>query len=117
MTETLRQKQSRFALSVALLIQKADELGYDVTLGEAWRTPEQAKWNADRGIGTTTSLHIERLAIDLNLFKNGRFLTSTEDHRPLGEWWEKLGPDYRWGGRFSRPDGNHYSVSPDGKRA
>lgn len=116
MTETLRQKQSRFALGVALLIQHADSLGYEVTLGEAWRTPEQAKWNAAQGIGTVSSLHIERLAMDINLFKDGEFLQSTDDHRPLGEWWESLGPDYRWGGRFKRPDGNHYAISPDGKR-
>jgi hypothetical protein len=117
MTETLRQKQSRFALGVALLIQHADNLGYAVTLGEAWRTPEQAKWNAAQGIGTVSSLHIERLAIDLNLFKDGAFLQSTEDHRALGEWWESLGSDYRWGGRFKKPDGNHYSITPDGRRA
>lgn len=92
-------------------------MGYSVTLGECWRTPEQAKWNAAQGIGTVSSLHIERLAIDLNLFKDGVFLQSTEDHRPLGEWWESLGKDHRWGGRFSRPDGNHYAISPDGKRA
>lgn len=117
MTETLRQKQSRFALGVALLIQHADSLGYQVTLGEAWRTPEQAKWNAANGIGTVSSLHIERLAIDLNLYKDGNWLQTSNDHKPLGEWWESLGPDYRWGGRFSRPDGNHYSITPDGKRA
>lgn len=115
MTETIRQKQSRFALGVALLIQKADEMGFSVTLGEAWRTPEQARFNASKGIGTVTSLHIERLAIDINLFKDGAFLQGTEDHRTLGEWWESLGPDYKWGGRFK--DGNHYSISPDGKRA
>jgi hypothetical protein len=117
MTETLRQKQSRFAMSVALLIQRADALGLDVTFGEAWRTPEQAKLNAANGTGTFTSLHIERLAIDINLFRDGVWLKGTEDHRPLGEWWEKLGQDYRWGGRFTRPDGNHYAISPDGKRA
>jgi len=117
MTETLRQKQSRFALGVALLIQKADELGYAVTFGEAWRTPEQAKWNASQGIGTATSLHIDRLAVDLNLYKNGEWLSKSEDHKILGEWWESLGADYRWGGRFKRPDGNHYSITPDNKRA
>lgn len=117
MIETLRQKQSRFALGVALLIQKADDLGYEVSLGEAWRTPEQAKWNASQGIGTVTSLHIERLAVDLNLYRDGEWLSKSEDHRPLGEWWESLGPDYRWGGRFKKPDGNHYSITPDGKRA
>lgn len=117
MTESLRQKQSRFALGLALLIQKADEWGYAVTLGEAWRTPEQARLNAAKGTGTLTSLHIERLAIDLNLYRDGVWLQSSEDHKPLGEWWEKLGPDHRWGGRFARPDGNHYSITPDGRRA
>jgi hypothetical protein len=116
MTESLRQKQSRFALAVALLIQEADKRGYAVTLGDAYRTPGQAVANALSGSGISNSLHCERLAIDLNLFKDGRFLAGTEDHRPLGEWWESLSPDHRWGGRFSRPDGNHYSLSIDGKR-
>lgn len=117
MIETLRQKQSRFALGVALLIQKADEMGYAVTLGEAWRTPEQAKWNAAQGIGTATSLHIERLAIDINLFKDGRFITDGEGHSELGRWWKSLHPDHRHGGDFSKKDWNHYSLTADGKRA
>jgi hypothetical protein len=46
-----------------------------------------------------------RLAIDLNLFdSDGTYLTDTEDHRRLGEWWEAQGGI--WGGRFN--DGNHY---------
>lgn len=117
MTETLRQKQSRFALAVARLIQEADARGYAVTFGEAWRTPQQAAWNASQGIGTTTSLHIERLAIDLNLFKDGRYITDDEGHRELGPWWEDLHQDHRWGGRFQKKDPNHYSLSPDGRRA
>lgn len=117
MTESLRQKQSRFALGVARLIQKADELGYEVTFGEAWRTPQQAAWNASQGIGTATSLHIDRLAIDLNLFKGDRFITDGEGHTELGRWWKSLGPDYRHGGDFAKKDFNHYSLSPDLKRA
>jgi hypothetical protein len=115
MIETLRQKQSRFALGVARLIQEASRRGYEVTLGEAWRTKEQAALNAKAGTGTANSLHCDRLAIDINLFRDGEFLSSTEHHRELGEWWESLGADYRWGGRFR--DGNHYSISIDGKRA
>jgi hypothetical protein len=113
MTETLRQKQSRFVRCVALLIQYAGQQGYEFTFGEAWRTPEQAKWNAERGKGTATSLHIDRLAIDFNLFRNGKWLTKTEDHKPLGEYWESLAPDCRWGGRFG--DGNHYSIAHNGR--
>lgn len=112
---TLREKQSLFVRLVAQLIQKATELGYDLTFGEAYRTPEQAILNAKAGKGIKNSVHTERLAVDLNLFKEGHFLAHTEDHRKLGEYWESLHPDCRWGGRFN--DGNHYSLTPDGKRA
>jgi hypothetical protein len=50
------------------------------------------------------------LAIDLNLFKDGNFLSATEDHKELGEWWEEQHELCRWGGRFSNADGNHYSL-------
>ena len=49
-------------------------------------------------------MHRSRLAIDLNLFRDGKYLTSSEDHRVLGEWWESVGG--MWGGS---EDGNHYS--------
>lgn len=107
-TESLRQKQSRFAVMVAKLILQAEVMGYEVTLGEAYRTPEQSIINANQGKGISNSLHTLRLAIDLNLFKDDRWLTKTEEHRPLGEWWESIGGT--WGGRFKLPDGNHYSL-------
>lgn len=115
MTDSLGAKQRRFTYLVSLLIQEAYAQGYELTFGETFRTPEQAKLNAAKGTGIGNSLHTHRLAIDLNLFKNGVFLMSTEDHRPLGEWWEKLDKECRWGGRFSRPDGNHYSLAFEGR--
>lgn len=110
--------QEEFAQSVARLIQKASQLGYGVTFGETYRTPEQAAWNAAKGSGISNSLHTERLAIDLNLFKDGVYITDDHGHRELGTWWKSIGPMYRWGGDFSnRKDFNHYSISPDGVRA
>lgn len=109
--------QEEFAQQVANLIKKAAELGYGVTFGEAYRTPEQAALNAQKGSGISNSLHTERLAIDLNLFKDGRYITDGEGHRDLGAWWKTLGPNYRFGGDFRRADWNHYSLSPDGIRA
>jgi hypothetical protein len=91
---TLREKQSRFVLMTADLIRFADSAGYELTFGDAW-----AKTGHMDG-----SKHYDRLAIDLNLFLYGRFLTDTNDHYPLGEYWESLGG--RWGGRWN--DGNHY---------
>jgi hypothetical protein len=112
--QTLRQKQNLFAGMVARLLLKAQEMGYEVTLGEAYRTPEQAALNAKVGIGIRNSLHSLRLAIDVNLFLNGAWLIGTHDHRPLGEWWESIGGS--WGGNFSRPDGNHYSLEFEGRK-
>jgi hypothetical protein len=110
--------QQEFAQAAARLIQRAAELGFDVTFGEAWRTPEQAQYNADRHIGVAHSLHMERLAIDLNLFKDGIYLSDdkTGAYSQLGEWWEAQGIDYRWGGRFKLVDLDHFSISPDGVR-
>jgi len=110
---TLRQKQSLFARCVALLIQEAERQGYEVTLGEAYRSPEEAARLAKAGKGIVNSLHGQRLAIDLNLFKDGKYLSSTKAHEPLGNWWEYLHPLCRWGGRFN--DGNHYSFEHGGR--
>ena len=99
---SLRVKQSLFALMVSLLIQRAYELGYEITFGYAFRGES----------GPAGGLHHVRLAIDLNLFKDGVYLTATEDHRELGLYWESLGGS--WGGRFE--DGNHYSLAWGGRK-
>jgi len=99
---TLRQKQSIFAFLVARLIIFAKENGYEITLGHALRDP-------DSTIGIKDSLKKKKLAIDLNLFKDGKYLTKTESHKLLGEWWERQHLHCRWGGRWE--DGNHYEFT------
>ena len=106
---TLRQTQSLFAGLVARLILQAEEMGYEITFGHAERSIIEA-----RRLGFEQSLHTKRLAIDLNLFRDGRYLSSTESHRPLGEWWERQHELCSWGGRFG--DGNHYSLRWRGRR-
>lgn len=105
---TLGERQRDFPLMLAALITWAYDRGFEITLGEAYRTPEQAALNAAKGSGIANSLHTQRLAIDLNLFIDGVYQTSTEAYRPLGEKWESMGG--AWGGRFSKPDGNHFSL-------
>lgn len=103
---TLRQQQSRFARKVADLIIQAEAMGFEVTLGDAYRDPRvHGAFGEKKAYGSAKSFHKQRLAIDLNLFKDGKFLQGTDAHRPLGEWWESQGGT--WGGRFN--DGNHYS--------
>lgn len=112
---TLREQQSLFVMLVGGLIEHAYSAGYELTFGEAWRTPEQARLNAQRGSGIVNSLHCERLAIDLNLFRDGKLLTSVEDYRPLGEYWKSLHSLARWGGDFTtRPDADHFSLTYGG---
>jgi hypothetical protein len=110
---TLREKQSLFVLLVARLIQHATDEGYELTFGEAYRSPEEAARLAATGAGIANSLHTSRLAIDMNLFVDGVYRTTTEAHRPLGEWWERQHELCRWGGRFN--DANHYSLAHAGR--
>jgi hypothetical protein len=95
---TVGEAQREFTFMVGLLIQRAYDTGYELTFGDAF-----AKDGHIDG-----SLHYSRLAVDFNLFKDGVYLTETEDHKPLGQFWEQIGGS--WGGRFSNPDGNHYSL-------
>ena len=107
---TLREKQSLFARNIAKLIQFAYAEGYEVTFAEAYRPPELAALYAEQGRGIANSLHTKRLAVDLNLFLEGKYLSSSESHRVLGAYWKTLHPDNRWGGDFRKPDGCHYSM-------
>ncbi len=105
---TLGQKQRLFTRLVGKLIARAYRQGYELSFGDAQRTVAEAT-----RLGFPGSLHTKRLAIDLNLFRSGRYLRSTESHRPLGEWWEQQHERCRWGGRFG--DGNHYSLGHNRK--
>lgn len=111
---TLGEKQRKFTLLVAQLIIRAYEQGYELTFSEAYRTPEQAALNAQKGSGIRNSLHTKRLAVDLNLFKDGVYKTLSQDYKPLGDYWKTLDPLCRWGGDFSKPDGNHFSMEHEG---
>ena len=111
----LLQRQFKFSKLVGLLLVKAYTLGYTITVGEMFRTPEQAALNAKAGIGIKNSLHTKRLAVDLNVFKDGVYLDQGSKFKNLGDYWKTLDPDCTWGGDFtSLPDGNHFSLSFNG---
>lgn len=106
---TLRQKQSLFSFLLARLVIFAYENGYELTEGESYRPPEMAEIYAKRGTGIKDSLHTIKLAKDYNLFRDDKYLPSTESHKLLGEWWERQHTNCRWGGRWD--DGNHYEFT------
>ena len=100
---SLNQLQFKFVHDIALLILYAERMGYKLTFSEAYAYKSDKRH-------IKNSNHYRRLAIDLNLFKDGKYLKKTEDHRILGEFWESLGN--AWGGRID--DGNHYSIEYKG---
>jgi len=93
---TLLEKQFQFVRDIVLLISFMHALDYEVTFGDAARIDGKGH--------KKNSKHYQRLAIDLNLFKDGKYLIETKDHRPFGEYWTSIG--HTWGGDWN--DGNHY---------
>ena len=111
----LIEKQFLLLRLLPKLLDFAHAKGYDVTLGDGYRDPRVfGDVGEKQGYGAAYSNHKSRLAIDLNLFKNGDYLTTTEDHKETGEYWESLHPFTCWGGRFD--DGNHYSIEHEGRK-
>ena len=97
---TLRQKQSKFMSMLGALLHYADQVGYEVTGGDLWAIKGQGRKHS------SNSRHYKRLAIDLNLFIDGKYQQSSRAHRPLGIFWESIGGT--WGGL---KDGNHYELN------
>lgn len=139
MTEHL-EKRLRFTVLIAKLILWASQNGYQLAFGEAKRSDEQAEINAmgtagrrslvafiermfpllaskianNTGNGIRNSLHELGLAVDFDLYIDGKWQSRTEDHKAIGEYWESLDPECCWGGRFG--DGNHYSLTFGGRK-
>ena len=127
----LGQKQELFSRLLPLLIDHANDLGFEVRLKELLRGEVQAEWNANHcavcganvsmhgpqhdftAIGIANSLHCQGLAIDLVLFRDGRPLWASERYQKLGEFWESQNPLCAWGGRFN--DGGHFSIRHGGR--
>ena len=110
MKTSLGSEQRAFTLHVAYLIQHIYAAGYACTFGDAYRDPRShGAMGLNLSYGRSQSAHKQRLAIDLNLFKDGEYLSTTEAHRQFGEYWKALHKRNRWGGDFNSPDGNHYA--------
>lgn len=105
----LLDKRIKFTRFKAMLICKMIEQGYQPCTGK-----DGLKHMKD-------SLHYDGLAVDIDLYKDGKYLSQSEDHRVFGEYWESLDPDCFWGGDGLKKDGlkndgNHYSVTYQGKK-
>ena len=109
----LRINQGIFSKHVGLLLTFIYTSGYSCSLGEVYRTPQQAALNAKEHKGIFHSQHCLRLAIDIDLFSPlGLYLIDSKDYEFLGRYWKSLDAANRWGGDFghgcAKADGNHF---------
>ena len=113
---SLSTLRCQFSADLAKLIQYANSLpDTKVAVNEVVRTQLQASANAASGAGIVNSLHLQGLAADLLIYVGGVYKPDLESSRVLGDYWKTLGPDHYWGGDFTtRPDADHFSISPDG---
>lgn len=107
---SLVSEQAAFLLDASRLIQKATQMGFVVTGGELFRTAEQQAIYVKNGRSKTmNSNHLKRLAIDLNVFKDGVLCYDIAVLKPLGDYWERMNPKNSWGGNWAKfPDAPHF---------
>lgn len=122
----LSDKQQIFSRAIARFILILHDHGIGCTLGEALRPDALTKLYAEQGKGIDNSLHELKLAIDLNLFERGVYLTDStcDTYKLAGRLWKEMlipeGCTPCWGGDFKdkhgkpKPDGNHFSFEHNG---
>lgn len=109
----LSEKQRLFSRLLIGLLAKIHDEGYECTLGDAYRDPRvHGEYGVKGSYASSKSNHKLRLAIDLNLFKNGKYIKDSAQYKQFGEWWESLHPETAWGGQS---DGNHFSMKHKGR--
>lgn len=100
---SLSDDQWIFLKNVACLIHFADEKGFKLTGGELYRSYEQQLIHYEAGrTKTKNSKHMKRLAIDFNIFYEGKYPANWDDSKILGDYWCSLHPNNRWGGDFNK---------------
>ena len=109
--ETLVEKQYRFTLAVADLINFCHEREYTITFGDAYRDPRlHGALGEKKGYGHRNSCHKLRLAVDFNLIIDGK-LARPDQYGPLHDFWDLLG-----GAKRIEHDMNHFSFEHNGYR-
>lgn len=107
---TLLEKQQHFTKLLGKLICWVYEHpDWALTLGEGYD---------DDGRGhMPKSLHYSRLAIDLNLFVGGKYITGAHPAWDvIGAKWLSMDSLCRWGGMFNTRDYNHLSLYHEGRQ-
>ena len=97
---TYRQRQSKFMKDVGEFLVWLYDNGYEVTTGEFERTAMMAEYYKKIGKSNAgmKSRHCARMAMDINIFKDGELLSEYKDLEPIAIKWESLDRGNSWGG-------------------
>ncbi len=105
------QEQHKFTLDLCRFIAFVANEGFLITMGEVARTVDQQAIHFKAGRSKTMrSKHLERLAMDVNIFHPNGTLLTHEELKPMGAKWEALAPGINvWGGSWkSFKDSGHF---------
>jgi len=112
---SLGKRQEHFSRAYPLLVLYIQYLGYEVRTGDAERNKKVfGELGESKGYGHKNSCHKIKLAIDLNITKDGVYLRgqAAEDaHSLFHNFWDMLG-----GSKRIPHDLNHYSFEHNGMR-
>jgi len=102
---SLSEKQQQFALSLAKLVIYSESIGLPVTFGDAYRDPRvHGAMGVKQAYGSANSCHKLRLAVDLNIIKDGKLAGEPEYINLQKYWRENL-----CGSPMIPGDSNHFS--------
>lgn len=113
----LSELQQEFTRCTAELILFAYRNGFKLTYGDAYRDARvHGELSAKKSYSAANSVHKLRLAVDLNLFVDGKYITdgNCDEYKLLGDYWKAIHPIARWGGDFKSGDANHFSFEYGG---
>src|SRR5690606_25368560 len=101
----LSDQQQIFTQNIAKLIKYAHLMGFGLTFGHAFRSDQEQLRLYEQGLSKTlNSQHLKRLAVDFHVFLNGRLCLEWSTIKILGDYWEALHPQNRWGGDWNGND-------------
>ena len=112
---TLGSKQELFSRMIPLLYLYAQFHGYQIRTGDVFRDPRlHGDIGEKKGYGHKNSAHKNKLAIDVNITKDGVYLqgmAAADAHNFLHNFWDLIG-----GANRIPHDLNHYSLEHQGMR-
>lgn len=109
MDDKLFKKQSTFTFNIHRLIEQAYKLGFQLSIGEAYRTPELQNSLSIQEIRLAPDrAHMKRLAVDFVIIKDNfmlfqdpfQYKHDSEICKSLIDYWLSLNTMNEWGGNF-----------------